>query len=85
MLSNKVINYEKIMDVIEMYLDKKEVKGIDLSILEHSCVNKLRILLREKAVFERELLNQLNDHNNKISNFETEILGRDKLSSEKMS
>lgn len=53
MLSNKVINYEKIMDVIEMYLDKKEVKGVDLSILEHSCVNKLRILLREKAVFER--------------------------------
>ena len=79
MLSNKVMNYEKILDVIEMYLDKKEVKGVDLSILEHACVNKLRMLLREKAVFERELLNQLNDHNKKISNFETEILGRDKM------
>lgn len=85
MLSNKVMNYEKIMDVMEMYLDKKEVRGVDLAILEHSCVNKLRMLLREKAVFEKELLSQLNDHNKKINNFESEILGRDKLTSEKMS
>lgn len=52
-LSNKIMTYEKIMDVIELYLDKKEVRGVDLSILEHPCVNKLRILLREKAVFEK--------------------------------
>ena len=54
------MSYEKILDVIEMYLDKKEVKGVDLNVLEHPSVNKLRILLREKAVFEKELLSQLN-------------------------
>lgn len=43
--------YEKVLDVMELYLDKKEVRGVDLSILEQPCVNKLRILLREKAVF----------------------------------
>ena len=59
-LSKKLISYEKILDVIEMYLDKKEVKGVDLNVLEHPSVNKLRILLREKAVFEKELLSQLN-------------------------
>lgn len=48
------------MDIIEQYLDKKEVKNVDLNILEHPCINKLRLLLREKAVFERELLTQLN-------------------------
>lgn len=57
------------LDVIEHYLDKKEVKNVDLNVLEHACVNKLRLLLREKAVFERELLGQLNEHNKKISNF----------------
>jgi hypothetical protein len=46
--------------VIESYLDKKEVKNVELSILEHVCVNKLRMLMREKAVMEKELLNQLN-------------------------
>lgn len=83
-LSTKVINFEKILDVMEMYLDKKEVKGVDLNILEHVCVNKLRILLREKAVFERELLGHLNDHNKKIALFENEIVGRDKSATEKM-
>lgn len=52
-LSNKVMGLEKVMDVVELYLDKKEVRGVDLNILEHPCVNKLRVLLREKAVFEK--------------------------------
>jgi len=45
---------------MELYLDKKEVKNVDLSVLEHVCVNKLRVMMREKVVIEKELLNQLN-------------------------
>ncbi len=46
--------------MLEMYLDKKEAKNVDLDILETPVVTKLRVLLREKATFERELMSQLN-------------------------
>lgn len=52
-ISKKTLKYEEVLDVIEQYLDKKQVKNVDLNVLEHACVNKLRLLLREKAVFER--------------------------------
>jgi len=78
------LKYEEVLDVIEQYLDKKEVKNVDLNVLEHACVNKLRLLLREKAVFERELLTQLNEHNKKIANFEQEIVARDGVNGDKV-
>lgn len=83
-VSKKTLKYEEVLDVMEQYLDKKEVKNVDLNILEHACVNKLRLLLREKAVFERELLSQLNEHNKKISNFEQEITEKDKVNGSKI-
>ncbi len=82
--NKKILKYEEVLDVIEHYLDKKEVKNVDLNVLEHACVNKLRLLLREKAVFERELLGQLNEHNKKISNFEQEIVQRDSVNGNKI-
>jgi hypothetical protein len=82
--NKKILKYEEVLDVIEHYLDKKEVKNVDLNVLEHACVNKLRLLLREKAVFERELLGQLNEHNKKISNFEQEIVQRDSVNGGKI-
>jgi flagellar biosynthesis chaperone FliJ len=72
-LSKKRDNCEAIFAVMEQYLDKKEVKNVDLSVLEHVCVNKLRLLLREKMVVERELLNQLNDCNQKLHQCEQQL------------
>ena len=36
-----------------MYLDKKELRNVDLNVLETPVITKLRVLLREKATFER--------------------------------
>lgn len=32
-LSGTIVSYEKILNVIEQYLDKKQVRGIDISIM----------------------------------------------------
>jgi hypothetical protein len=42
-----------VIDTVEMYLDKKEVRNVDLNVLEMGVITKLRVLLREKATFER--------------------------------
>jgi hypothetical protein len=55
-LTNKILHNEQVISLMDQYLERKEVKNVDLNLLENPTVNKLRILLREKAVFERELL-----------------------------
>jgi tRNA U54 and U55 pseudouridine synthase Pus10 len=68
-----------------MYLDKKEIRNVDLNVLETAVITKLRVLLREKATFERELLGQLNQHNKKITAFESELTSKDSLTTNKLS
>ena len=52
-LGNKLMKLEEVIDTVEMYLDKKEVRNVDLNVLEMGVITKLRVLLREKATFER--------------------------------
>lgn len=69
---------------MECYLDKKEVKNVDLSILEHVCVNKLRILMRERTVMEKELLHQLNEANQKTLRLEQQLAEKNEASGSKV-
>jgi hypothetical protein len=84
-LGNKLMKLEEVIDTVEMYLDKKEVRNVDLNVLETAVITKLRVLLREKATFERELLGQLNQHNKKITAFESELTSKESLTTNKLS
>ena len=45
-LTNKILQNEQVINIMDQYLDRKEVKNVDLNLLENPTVNKLRILLR---------------------------------------
>jgi hypothetical protein len=60
---NKRTN-EDVISIIDSLLDKKEVNSSEL--LGHPVVNKVRIFLRERVLFEKELFEKLAFHNKKI-------------------
>ena len=60
---NKRTN-EDVISIIDSLLDKMEVNSSEL--LGHPVVNKVRIFLRERVLFEKELFEKLAFHNKKI-------------------
>lgn len=60
---NKRTN-EDVISIIDSLLDKKEVNSSEL--LGHPVVNKVRIFLRERVLFEKELFEKLAFHSKKI-------------------
>jgi hypothetical protein len=71
---NKRLN-EEVIHIIDSLLDKKELDSTEL--LAHPVVNKVRIFLRERVLFERELFEKLTFHNKKIQILEEELKNKE--------
>jgi tRNA nucleotidyltransferase/poly(A) polymerase len=66
---------EEVIHIIDSLLDKKELDSTEL--LAHPVVNKVRIFLRERVLFERELFEKLTFHNKKIQILEEELKNKE--------